>query len=250
MPSHTFKTKRKRKQTQKSVKAANNQLFGDVVDRADGSADTSGEIQDGDVASGTTITRDIPISAKDTSKQRAQDVEQGNDHREPREERIDSTQSPHLPQPFQPHNAAESAACTEEHYGSVGQLSTAPSVYRIPCIDRPHPTQKLKLWWPRNTDGSYVTLTELEIMIANLHIYSRNNVDTEWIALKPHWWLQMLSHMCEQTRSHAKIEEKRMESDMRDYRAMFSLKEAVALKWPMVGGQHWFRYELRNLLVD
>jgi hypothetical protein len=41
-----------------------------------------------------------------------------------------------------------------------------------------------------------------------------------------------------------------MERDMHDYRAIFPLNEAAALQWPMIEDEHWFRYELRNLLVD
>jgi hypothetical protein len=272
------------KQTQKlkqnSVRAANNNLSGDIVERADGNADNSGEVKnrsesnanednkeasvsntdkgkgkqqpeiDEDVVSGITTNRDVPIRAQDKGKQRAQDVDQGDDHRGPREERIDSTQSSQLPQPLQPHNAAESAAWIQEHSGSVEQPPTPPSKYRIPCVGRPNPTQKLKILWPRHTDASLVTLTELEVMVADFQAYSEKNVDLDWIALKPRWWLQMLSHICEQARAHADIEKKRMERDMHDYRAIFPLNEAAALQWPMIEDEHWFRYELRNLLVD
>jgi hypothetical protein len=243
--------KNKRKNKQKPVKAVNAKQPADVVEQVDVSAHSGGGTKEQSRTNANEGNKEssVPKTDKGKGKQRAEDVALTEDHREPREERIDSTMSF---QPLQPHkNEAESAAWINKHYGPSAQPSTPPPQLYIPRVERLRSDHQVTPWWPEHADGSLVTITEFKQLVNDIQAYSTKNAGKmEWLTLQPKWWLRMLHSIGDQAENLSIQETMSMERHLNDYRGIFPPQEAAALQWPMNGDEHWPQNTLRNLLVN
>ncbi|KAF1913624.1 hypothetical protein BDU57DRAFT_316893 [Ampelomyces quisqualis] len=125
---------------------------------------------------------------------------------------------------------------------------------RVPEIDKPMENYKYLLKWPRRPDGSLVPISELTRLIHSVRSYSDEKTSqgqaTEWIVLRPDYWLPILEGICIAAHMVAKNERRRMKLDLRNYANVLPFVHGTPMIWPMGPLGHQSRFDVHNLLVD
>jgi hypothetical protein len=147
--------------------------------------------------------------------------------------------------------AGRKLAWEYKQWYAIEKQSNNTDTYQVPPINRPPSNLRIRCVWPRRNNWTLVAIPELQDAIHKLRVYSEKmEGEEEWRALQPDYWLPMLESMCRYTQKIANNERTAMQRDLNYYRKLFPHAYGAVLRWPMKSQQHWYRYEVSELMVD